>query len=201
VEHLKGLAAETIRRRLAESIASKQRVLESSCIGVAADVASALISSIEGDGKVVFFGNGGSAMDAGHLAAELLGRYYIDRPSLPALCLSDFTAAVTAIGNDYSYEDIFARPLRGLGRAGDVAIGLTTSGNSPNVVVALQAAKQLGMIAVALTGASGGKVDAVADLCVRVPETDTPRVQEACLQIGHSICEVVETYFFAGLDT
>lgn len=196
MDELTDSAGALIRQRLNESIDSKRRVLESECIDVAAKAALAIAQSIERGGKVIFFGNGGSAMDAGHLSAELLGRYYIDRPSLPSLALSDLTAAVTAIGNDYAYDEIFVRPLRGLGNSGDVAVGLTTSGNSTNVVLALEAAKDVGMISVALTGASGGKVGAVADYCVCVPETDTPRVQEACMQLGHTMCEIVESHFF-----
>jgi D-sedoheptulose 7-phosphate isomerase len=184
--------AELVRQRLAESIASKQAMLDSDCVRQAADVASLITVSLTAGGKVIFFGNGGSASDASHLAGELLGRFAYDRPALAAVCLSDHTAALSAIGNDYDYGEIFARQLRGLGAAGDVAVGLTTSGNSENVVRALEAARSLGLVTVALTGAAGGKVTAVADVCVRVPTDDTPRVQEACLHLGHTICELVE---------
>src|SRR5262249_9356585 len=134
--------------------------------------------------------------DAGHLAAELLGRFYYDRPSLPAVSLPDSTAAMTAIGNDYGYGEVFARQVRGLGVAGDVLVGLTTSGDSPDVVVALTEGRERGMYTVALTGSKGGAVAEVADLCIRVPSTDTPRVQEACMHLGHTICELVEATLF-----
>lgn len=186
------VTTDLVRRRLAESIASKQALLDSPCVDQAADVAGRIAGALRGGGKVIFFGNGGSASDASHLAGELLGRFAYDRPALAAVCLSDHTAAMTAVGNDYDYGEVFARQLRGLGRPGDVAVGLTTSGNSENVVRALEAARDCGLVTVALTGADGGKVAAVADVCVRVPTGDTPRVQEACLHLGHTICELVE---------
>ena len=181
-----------VRQRLAESIASKQALLESEAVEQAAGVAVAIAASLRAGGKVIFFGNGGSASDASHLAGELLGKFAYDRPALAAVCLSDHTAALTAVGNDYDYGEVFARQLRGLGRPGDVAVGLSTSGNSENVVRACEAARDLGMVTVALTGADGGKVAGVADVCIRVPTGDTPRIQEACLHLGHTICELVE---------
>jgi D-sedoheptulose 7-phosphate isomerase len=157
-----------------------------------ADAAERIAASLRAGGKVMFFGNGGSASDAGHLAAELLGRFALERRPLAAACLSDHTAATTAIGNDYGYDDVFARQLAGLGRPGDVAVGLSTSGSSANVVRALETARELGLVTVALTGASGGKVAAVVDVCIRVPSEDTPRVQELCMLLGHTLCELVE---------
>jgi D-sedoheptulose 7-phosphate isomerase len=188
--------AELARRRLADSVAIKRAMLESDCIAQTVAVASRMIDSLRQGGKVLFFGNGGSAMDAGHLAAELAGRFYRDRPGLPGVSLADGTASLTAIANDYAYGDIFARQVRALGRPGDVAVGLTTSGNSENVVNALIAAREAGLVAIALTGASGGKAADVADICLRVPTDDTPRVQEACLHLGHTICELVEREVF-----
>jgi len=184
--------AELVRQRLAESIRSKQRLLDSECVEQAAQVAELVSTALAAGRKVVFFGNGGSASDAGHLAAELLGRFAYDRPALAAVSLADTTAALTAIGNDYDYGEVFARQVRGLGAPGDVAVALTTSGNSPNVIRALEAARELGLLTVALTGADGGKVAGVVDLCIQVPTDDTPRVQEACLHLGHTICELVE---------
>jgi D-sedoheptulose 7-phosphate isomerase len=146
---------------------------------------------------VVFFGNGGSSMDAGHLAAELLGRFYRERAALAAVSLADNTAAMTAVANDYDYAEVFARQLRGLARRGDVVVALSTSGNSPNVIRALAVGRELGVFSVLLTGATGGQARALADLCVQVPTDDTPRVQEACMHLGHSICEVVERAMFA----
>ena len=182
--------------RLQDSLAVKSQMLSSDCVGQAAAVAEVMITSLRAGGKILFFGNGGSAMDAGHLAAELAGRFYRDRPGLAGISLSDGTASLTAIANDYAYDDVFARQIRGLGRPGDVAVGLTTSGNSANVVNALLAARETGLVTVALTGSSGGKVAAIADLCIRVPTDDTPRVQEACMHLGHSICEIVEREMF-----
>jgi D-sedoheptulose 7-phosphate isomerase len=187
-----------IRRRLEESVQSKQAMLDaqSDCISLAAAVAEQIVLALRAGGKVIFFGNGGSAMDAGHLAAELLGRFYRDRPALPSVSLPDSTAAMTAIGNDYEYAEVFSRQVLGLGRPGDVLVGLTTSGRSANVVRALAVGKELGMLTVALTGADGGEVADVAAICITVPTTDTPRVQEACMHLGHTICEIVEEEMF-----
>lgn len=184
------------RRRLEDSLAIKRDMLESGCVSQATAVAAAMIGALRAGGKVLFFGNGGSSMDAGHLAAELAGRFYRDRPGLAGVSLVDGTASLTAIANDYAYDEVFARQIRALGRPGDVAVGLTTSGNSPNVVSALIAAREGGLVTVALTGNSGGKAAAAADICVRVPTDDTPRVQEACLHLGHTICEIVEREMF-----
>jgi D-sedoheptulose 7-phosphate isomerase len=189
-------AAELVRARLQDSIEGKQAMLDSRCIEQAADIADRMVTALRAGSKVIFFGNGGSSMDAGHLAAELLGRFYYDRPSLASVSLADSTAAMTAIGNDYSYDEVFARQVRGLGSSGDVLVGLTTSGNSRNVVEALRAGRELGMVTVALTGAKGGAVADVADVCVQVPTTDTPRVQEACMHLGHSVCEIVEATMY-----
>jgi len=189
-------AAELVRRRLEDSLSVKRDMLQSDCIQQAGLVAAVMIETLRAGGKILFFGNGGSSMDAGHLAAELAGRFYYDRPGLAAVSLADGTASVTAIANDYSYEDVFARQVRALGRPEDVAVGLTTSGNSGNVVNALIAARDAGLVGVALTGRTGGKAAAAADICIRVPTEDTPRVQEACLHLGHTICEIVEREMF-----
>jgi D-sedoheptulose 7-phosphate isomerase len=185
-----------VLERLQDSLAIKSQMLTSDCIGQATAAAEVMITSLRAGGKILFFGNGGSSMDAGHLAAELAGRFYRDRPGLAGISLSDGTASLTAIANDYAYDEVFARQIRGLGRPGDVAVGLTTSGNSANVVNALLAARETGLVTVALTGSSGGKVAAIADLCIRVPTDDTPRVQEACMHLGHTICEIVEREMF-----
>ena len=185
------------RRRIEDAIEVKQAMLSSSCAYLAGQVADAIVRSLRAGGRVLFFGNGGSSMDAGHLAAELAGRFYFDRPALAGISLSDATASLTAIANDYSYEEVFARQVQAFGRAGDVAVGLTTSGNSANVVNALIAARQAGLVTVALTGQAGGKVADLADFCIQVPSDDTPRVQEACLHLGHTICEIVELIMFA----
>ena len=134
-------------------------------------------------------------MDAGHLAAELAGRFYFDRPAMAGVSLADATASMTAIANDYDYDEVFARRSE-RSAGGDVAVGLTTSGNSANVLNALVAAQDGGLVTVALTGQAGGKVAGLADYCIRVPTDDTPRVQEACLHLGHTICEIVERQMF-----
>lgn len=191
-------SVELVQQRLAETIAVKQQMQQGDVAAQTVEVARAIIDSLRAGGKAIFFGNGGSAQDAGHLAAELMGRFAFDRPGLAAISLPDATAAITAISNDYSYDEVFARQVLATGRPGDVVIGLTTSGNSPNVVRALEVAGQAGMTTVTLTGALGGKVADVAKICIRVPSDDTARVQEACLHLGHSICEMVEAALFPG---
>ncbi|WP_197519022.1 SIS domain-containing protein [Mycobacterium sp. 1482292.6] len=189
-------SVELVQRRLAETIAVKQQMQQGDFAARTVEVARVIIASLRAGGKVIFFGNGGSAQDAGHLAAELMGRFAFDRPGLAAISLPDATAAMTAIGNDYSYDEVFARQVLAAGRPGDVVVGLTTSGNSPNVVRALEVAGQAGMTTVTLTGALGGKAADVAEICIRVPSHDTGRIQEACLHLGHSICEMVEAALF-----
>lgn len=181
-----------LRARVADSVAAVSRLLEDDALAATADAAGRITDSLRAGGKVLFFGNGGSASDAGHLAAELLGRFALERRSMAAVCLSDHTAAMTAIGNDYGYDEVFARQVAGLGRPGDVAVGLSTSGSSRNVVRALETARDAGLVTVAFTGAGGGKVAGLVDVCVRVPTEDTPRVQELCMLLGHTLCEIVE---------
>ncbi|HEV7657200.1 MAG TPA: SIS domain-containing protein [Mycobacteriales bacterium] len=181
-----------LRQRVTDSLQAKQRLLESDAVRATAEAAELVVRALSGGGKVLFFGNGGSATDAGHLAAELLGRFYLERRPLAAVSLADNTAAMTAIGNDYSYEETFSRQVRALGRPGDVAVGLSTSGNSPNVVRGLEAAGAAGLATVVFTGAGGGKLSGLVDVCVRVPTDDTPRVQELCMLLGHTLCEIVE---------
>jgi D-sedoheptulose 7-phosphate isomerase len=189
-------SAERARERLAQAAAIKQQMVDGTVAQQAVEVAQVMITSLRSGGKVIFFGNGGSAQDAGHLSAELMGRFAFDRPGLAAVSLPDATAAMTAIGNDYSYDEVFARQVLGVGRAGDVVVGLTTSGNSANVVKALEVAAQAGMITVVLTGSRGGKAAEVAKLPIRVPSDDTALVQEACMHLGHTICEMVEAALF-----
>lgn len=186
----------TAKTRLAEAIAVKEAMLHDVVLQQAVEVAHVVVAALRAGNKAIFFGNGGSSMDAGHLAAELTGRFAYDRPGLAAVSLSDSTAAVTAIANDYSYSDVFARQVLGVGRPGDVVFGLSTSGTSPNVVKGLEIARAAGMVTVALTGADGGHCLRAADYCVRVPSSNTPRVQEACLHIGHTICELIEAAMF-----
>lgn len=183
-------AAKLIRTRIQEAIDVKQQLL---AMTPALDsVAQVLTEAYRRGHKAIFFGNGGSAADAQHLAAEFLGRFYHDRAPLPALALNVNTSVLTAIGNDYSYTEVFSRQIQALGAPGDVAVGISTSGNSPNVVAALEVARRSGLQTVALTGAGGGKMRDVAEFCIAVPSKDTPRVQECHILIGHLWCEFVE---------
>lgn len=156
------------------------------------EAAALLIGCLTAGGKVIFCGNGGSAADSQHLAAELMGRYLRDRKPLPALALTVDTSALTAIGNDYGYKHIFSRQLRGIGCKGDVLVGLSTSGNSENVVEAMNAAREMEIGTVALTGQGGGKLGQTADICIRAPSTQTNMIQEMHIAIGHMLCGFVE---------
>lgn len=155
-------------------------------------IAEQWIDCLRGGGKILFFGNGGSAADAQHLACELAGRFYKDRPGLAALSLTVNTSTLTAVGNDFGYEHLFARQLEGLARSADVAVGISTSGNSQSVLNALRKARSIGLKTTGLTGRSGGPLPALVDLCLRVDSDDTPRIQEAHILAGHIICEMVE---------
>jgi len=159
-------------------------------------VAMQIVQSFSVGGKVFFFGNGGSAADAQHLAAEFTGRYLKERSPLPALALSVNSSSVTAIGNDYGFDLVFARQLEALGKEGDVAVGISTSGNSRNVIRALEVAKSKSIFAVALTGASGGLMRDIADCTIRIPSEETPRIQECHILTGHVICEIAELTLF-----
>lgn len=159
------------------------------------EVCAAIIiitTALEQGNKVMFCGNGGSAADSQHLAAELMGRYLIDRRPLAALALTVDTSALTAIANDYSYEDIFSRQLKGIGKAGDVLVGISTSGNSKNVLRALEVARDQGIKTVGLTGQSGGMMRQLCDVCIAVPSTQTNHIQEMHIAVGHVICGEVE---------
>lgn len=160
-------------------------------------VAGLIVASIHAEGKIFLFGNGGSATDASHIAAEFVGRYDRDRVPLPALALSTDTAVITCIANDYDYADIFARQISGLGRKGDIAIALSTSGNSPNVLKAVEVARNLGLITVAWTGKDGGKLASLVDYPFVVPSKVTARIQECHITLGHVLCELVEEKLFA----
>ena len=157
-----------------------------------AEVARCMAQCLEAGGKILFCGNGGSAADAQHLAAEFTGRYGYDRRPLAALALHCDTSALTAIGNDYGFDQVYARQVRALGRSGDVLVGISTSGNSGNVLLAMEAARAAGLICVALTGQGGGKMAALADLLLAAPATRTPRIQEMHILLGHTLCGMVE---------
>ena len=156
----------------------------------------AIVTCFRNGGRVYFCGNGGSAADAQHLAAEFSGRFYFDRPVLPADALHCNTSYLTAVANDYGYDKVFARLISGLGREGDILVGLSTSGNSENILQAFAVFREKGVRTLALTGANGGRMKELADLLINIPSTDTPRIQEAHITIGHIICELVEQAIF-----
>jgi len=188
---------ETIERAYQEALSVKQAFFSSpEQLSLIEQIAGAVIQTLRNGGRVFFCGNGGSAADAQHLAAELTGRYYKDRPPLPAEALHVNTSFLTAVANDYSYEETYARLLRGWGKPGDLLWAMSTSGNSPNILRALDTAKELGMTTVGLTGATGGKMLGRCDYLVRVPSTDTPRIQEVHMLVGHIVCELVEKALF-----
>jgi len=183
-------ATERVRDAFLET--SRNFVTFAEQAGTVVTAADLMIQGLRSGGKVLFCGNGGSAADSQHLAAELSGRYLRDRAPMAGLALTVDSSALTAIANDYSYDEVFARQVRGLGRPGDVLIGISTSGNSRNVVAALEAARAIGMRCIGLTGATGGRMKDLCDVCVCVPSTDTPRIQEMHIAAGHMMCELVE---------
>jgi D-sedoheptulose 7-phosphate isomerase len=179
------------QQAVAESVTLKERfAAEAGELVVAA--ARRLAEVLENGGKLLLFGNGGSAADAQHLAAEFVNRFQVERPPLAALALTTDTSILTAVANDYDFHQVFAKQVRALGRPGDLAIGLSTSGNSPNVVAGLKAARGLGLATLALSGREGGPVAAAADLALVVPSRHTPRIQEVHITIGHVLCDLVD---------
>jgi D-sedoheptulose 7-phosphate isomerase len=159
---------------------------------VISSAANMMLTALRADGKIMFCGNGGSAADAQHLAAEFMGRYLKDRAPLPALALTVDTSALTAIANDYSFDEVFSRQVRGIGRSGDVLVAISTSGNSPNVLQAVVAATAMNIATIGLTGELGGRLAEVANLAIRVPATQTNAVQEMHIFVGHVLCGIIE---------
>jgi D-sedoheptulose 7-phosphate isomerase len=183
---------------ITEAIELKQKILEDQGLITEMElVIQQVIKAYRAGQKVLFCGNGGSAADAQHLAAELSGKFYLNRPPLFAEALQVNTSYLTAVGNDYSFEETFARAILAKGSPNDVLMTLSTSGNSPNIIKALKTARQKGLINVGLTGKTGGKMNDHCDFLIRVPSTDTPRIQEMHLLIGHIICELVEEELFS----
>jgi len=185
------MTPETLSAVLRESARIKIQLADEQA-GAILNVIDAVVAALARGNTVFFFGNGGSAADSQHLAAELVGRFTLERRPLPGLALTTDTSILTSIGNDYGFDQIFIRQIQGLGRAGDVAIGLSTRGNSPSVLQAIGAARTGGMVTVALTGLGGGKLADQVDFCLRVPSTDTARIQESHIAIGHLICQGVD---------
>ena len=186
-----------IQNSIRESIAVKQSILADEAFLQKIELAAnMLVQSFQNKGKALFCGNGGSAADAQHIAAELSGRFYTDRPPLYAEALHVNSSYVTAVANDYGYDAVFSRMVQAAGQAGDVLVALSTSGNSSNILKAIEMAKANGMIVIGFTGASGGKMAALCDVLLNVPSTDTPRIQEAHILIGHIVCQWVEATIF-----
>lgn len=182
---------------LAESIAVKQRVqADTALLAQVREVAIKCAEACKSGKKVLFAGNGGSAADAQHLAGEFVSRFNYDRPGLASFALTVDTSVLTAIGNDYGYEKLFERQIQACAQAGDVFIGLSTSGNSPNILRALEQARKMGVYTVGMTGETGGKMLEACDVCLRVPSRETPRIQESHITLGHVICGLVEHIIF-----
>ncbi len=180
-----------------ESIDAKQSLLQDEkLIQTIEDASFAIITSLKNGNKILFCGNGGSAADAQHLAAEFSGRFYLNRKALPAEALHVNTSYLTAVANDYGYDVVYARLVEGIGCKGDVLVGLSTSGNSVNIIKAFEAAKANDLITVAFTGETGGAMKEKADYLINVPSTVTPRIQESHILIGHIICEIAEAEYF-----
>lgn len=180
------------------SIETKKLLIENDiALNDILSITKELTKAFKNDNRVYFCGNGGSAADAQHLAAEFSGRFYTDRKALPAEALHCNTSYLTAVGNDYGYENVYSRIISGIGRKGDVLIGISTSGNSQNIVKALECAKQIGIITISLTGLTNCKMKAISDYTIQAPSTDTPRIQECHIMIGHIICQLVEENLFS----
>ena len=184
-----------VRASLDESARVKRELLDSSAQAIA-DAAELVIEALARDAKVLVFGNGGSAADAQHFASELAGRFGRERPALPAMALTTNSSDLTAIGNDYGFEQLFARLIQAHGRPGDVAVAISTSGNSPNVNAAVTEARARGLRTLGLVGKGGGKLAALVDMAVVVPSDSTPRIQESHIAICHALCELVEATLF-----
>ena len=190
--------SEFIKSILQESCDIKQKVInDDRLIKVVQDVIDVCVNALNRGNKILFAGNGGSASDALHIAAELVGRYEADRKGLPAIALTTNISELTAISNDYGYDHVFQRQVQALAQSGDVFFGLSTSGNSKNVVNAIEQCKQMSVITVAMTGESGGKMKSMCDYCINVPSANTARIQEVHITIGHIICKVIENTIFS----
>ena len=186
-----------IIKRIQQSIELKTKILSDEILIERIRKASELIiQAYRSDNKTLFCGNGGSAADAQHLAAELSGKFYLDRAPIHAEACHLNTSFMTAVSNDYGYEMVFARHIQAVGKSGDVLVCISTSGNSTNIINAMHEARKLGLTCIALTGETGGQMGGLADVLINVPSTDTPRIQEAHILIGHIICELVETELF-----
>lgn len=191
------LIQDTISRQMQHSSRVLQAMQDDSALRQALQrAAESCISSLRAGGKVLLAGNGGSAADAQHIAGELVSRFEFDRPGLAGIALTTDTSILTAIGNDYGYERLFARQVQALGRKGDVFIAYSTSGNSPNIVASLRTAREMGLVTVGMTGNRGGAMNALCDHLLAVPAAETPRIQEGHLVMGHVLCSLIESTMF-----
>ncbi len=188
---------EQIQQLIKASIDTKRQVLSNDgLLKIVANATDVIVSAFKAGNHVYFCGNGGSAADAQHLAAEFSGRFYKDRNALPAEALHCNTSYLTAVANDYSFDLIYARLIQGLGKEGDILFGLSTSGNSKNIVEAFKTAKSKNMITIGFTGETGGAMKELSDYLINIPSTDTPRIQESHMLLGHIICQLVEEKYF-----
>ncbi|HTE27035.1 D-sedoheptulose-7-phosphate isomerase [Flavitalea sp.] len=187
-----------IKKIIAESISVKSMVLENEALlQRVEEIVTKMVTALQNGNRIYFAGNGGSAADAQHLAAEFSGRFYIDREALPAEALHCNTSYLTAVANDYSYDVVYARLIKGLGMKGDFLVGLSTSGNSKNIIKAFEVARERGIITVGMTGETGGGMVGLSDYLLNIPSKNTPRIQESHMLLGHIICELVEEQYFA----
>lgn len=188
---------EQIKNIIQSSIDVKKAVLENnSLLETVLSIADIMVAALKSGHRIYFCGNGGSAADAQHLAAELTGRFYTDRKALAAEALHCNTSYVTAVANDYGFDEVYARMIEGIAQEGDVLIGLSTSGNSKNIINAFKKAKEINLITVSFTGESGGELKKLSNYCLNIPSTDTPRIQETHILLGHIICQLVEEKYF-----
>ncbi|EKL0232263.1 D-sedoheptulose 7-phosphate isomerase [Campylobacter jejuni] len=186
-----------IKEHFQESILVKEQILkDENLINLIKNASLEVIKAYRNGNKTLLAGNGGSAADAQHIAGEFVSRFYFDRPGIASIALTTDTSILTAIGNDYGYENLFARQVQAQGVKGDIFIGISTSGNSKNILKALDLCKQKGIISIGLSGASGGAMNELCDYCIKVPSTCTPRIQEAHILIGHIICAITEEELF-----
>ena len=187
-----------IKKIIAESISVKEEVLKNDrIIETVQKIVNEVVAALKKGNRIYFCGNGGSAADAQHLAAEFSGRFYTDRDALPAEALHCNTSYLTAVANDYSYDVVYARLVKGIGQKGDVLVGLSTSGNSSNIVKAFEVAKEKGILTIGFTGEGGGKMKSLSDFLLDIPSKNTPRIQESHIMLGHIICQLVEERYFA----
>lgn len=193
---------EMINNLVESSIKVKKRMLEDEAlIGSIESCVQDIANAFRSGKKVLFCGNGGSAADAQHLAAEFSGRFYTDREALPAEALHTNSSYLTAVANDYGYDVVYSRLLQGIGNKGDVLVAISTSGNSPNILKAIETARTKGMITIGFTGESGGRMKEVCDRLINIPSSDTPRIQECHIMAGHIICQLVESMLFPAGNT